>query len=118
MTKEELLKEIEEYRNLPAGWDNESDLVTNPICLDYAKKFIELFNGKNLPGISAATGNEVSVYWEDDKIYCNIYFSESGKIHAYYSGKNCTFKLDNIEFDTPIFNKLLQTIEELTYLKY
>jgi hypothetical protein len=114
MTKEDLLKEIEEYRNMPAGWDNESDKVTNPISLDYAKRFIQLFNGKTLPGISAATGDEVSVYWNTPMIYCNIHFSESGKVCIYYSSSNSEIKIGNLEFDTPLFNKLLEVVEILT----
>ena len=37
---EQLLSEIDEYYDLPEGWDNELEEKTNPTCLNLARKFV------------------------------------------------------------------------------
>ena len=72
---ERLLTEIDEYYALPPGWDNESEEATNSTCLDLAKEFVKLLRPEHsLPDFSAATGEEVALYWQSDQFYLIVHF--------------------------------------------
>lgn len=78
---ERLVSEIDEYYNLPPGWDNESEDVTNPCCLDLAKKFAFLLGPKHkIPDFSAATGEEVALYWQEKKFYFIVHFFQNNSL--------------------------------------
>lgn len=86
-TKErhDLLSEIQEYYSLPAGWDGETDEITNPDCLDVAKKFVAMMEpGQQLPEFSAGTGSEVSLFWDRGDFYLIVHCLPEGWIKFYY----------------------------------
>ncbi len=57
-----LLTEIDEYSRLPAGWDGESDVKTDQIRLNMARRFVKLLHpGHVLPEVSVATGEEIVI---------------------------------------------------------
>ena len=85
LTISKLLAEIDEYSRLPAGWDGESDVKTNQICLDMAKRFAKLLRPEHiLPEVSAATGEEVALYWQDNQFYFIIHFFAHGSLRYFY----------------------------------
>lgn len=92
-----LYVEIDEYYNLPAGWDNETDEATNPKCLDFAKQFISLLNSNCIvPEFSAGSGEEVALYWDNGKFYLIIHFFESGKMRYYYENPDTKDKVSGL----------------------
>lgn len=112
--KEALLNEINEYYDLPAGWDNESSEKTNVVCLNYAKEFVNLLSFRHtIPKFSAGTGEEVALYWEHKNFYLIIHFLEAGDIRFYVN--------DNGEeahgFITPLHHKIPSILNNFLQIK-
>lgn len=85
----ELLSEIDEYYDLPEGWDNESEEKTNSVCLDLAKKFVHLLRPTHkMPDFSAATGEEVALYWQEENFYFIIHFFQDNSLRYFVQTDN------------------------------
>lgn len=85
----QILSEIDEYYDLPEGWDNESEEKTNSVCLDLAKKFVNLLQSKHkIPVFSAATGEEVALYWHEPAFYFIIHFFQNNSLRYFAKTDN------------------------------
>lgn len=102
---QKIINELNEYANLPSGWDNESDKPTDPTSIKFAKWFAKMLKGTDiLPIVSCATGDEVALYWKNDSLYFIIHFFEDGKVKFYYDNQETSVELHgvyNVEYNIP-----------------
>ena len=100
---EQLLSEIDEYYDLPEGWDNELEEKTNPTCLSLAKKFVCLLQPVHkIPEFSAATGEEVALYWQEENFYFIIHFFQNNSLRYFCKTSNSQISGEILSFSDSI----------------
>lgn len=100
---------IEEYYELPAGWDNETKEKTCSKCLDRAREFLYSLNESNiLPEESIGSGEEVALFWDKNDLYFIIHFYPDNL--RFYFTKGEQSSSSNLLYEEECLKKLVSLI--------
>lgn len=108
---EQLMGQIRSWSLWGANWDGEGAVAPFISCIKRAASFASLLPGNVvLPEPMLHASGHTGLFWDDDGLYADLEFMESGRV-AYYIEQNGDKHKGAINFDTknlpPVFSVLL-----------
>jgi hypothetical protein len=74
-----LLREVDTYKALKAGWDGEGSKAVSELSMQTAVNFVKLLpGGLPLPGAMVSSEGEIGFYWDLPQGFAEIRFDDAG----------------------------------------
>jgi len=116
MTYEEIIKELNSYKNLKDNWDGYGGIKPKDDIIETARNFIEILKNNNIgcPKIMVSGTGEIGIFWSSSTAYIEIDFDIKDKFTYFYNG-NELFGEDDLKVERFLESKVYRKLKKEIY---